>query len=62
MSDVSVAVGVGLICALLSALGTNLAFPFEHRGAVAAPGVDMRHPLRSAIALFRSKLWAAGRR
>jgi len=51
---------VGLICALLSALGTNLAFLFKHRGAVAAPDVDMRHPLRSAIDLFRSKWWSIG--
>ena len=42
MSNVSLAVGVGLVCALLSALGTNLAFLFKHRGAVAAPDVDMR--------------------
>jgi hypothetical protein len=54
VSDVSPAVGLGLICALLSALGTNLAFLFKHRGAVAAPDVDMRHPVRSAIDLFRS--------
>ncbi len=60
MSDISLAVGVGLICALLSALGTNLAFLFKHRGAVAAPAVDMRHPLRSAIDLFRSKWWSIG--
>ncbi len=60
MSDVSVAVGLGLICALLSALGTNLAFLFKHRGAVAAPDVDMRHPLRSAIDLFRSRWWSIG--
>jgi drug/metabolite transporter (DMT)-like permease len=53
-------VGVGLICALLSALGTNLAFLFKQRGAVAAPDVDMRHPARSAIALFRSKWWSIG--
>jgi len=26
VTDVSLAVGVGLLCALLSALGTNLAF------------------------------------
>jgi multidrug transporter EmrE-like cation transporter len=51
---------VGLICALLSALGTNLAFLFKHRGAVAAPDVDMRHPLRSAIDLFRSRWWSIG--
>lgn len=60
MTDVSLAVGVGLVCALLSALGTNLAFLFKHRGAVAAPDVDMRHPLRSAIDLFRSKWWSVG--
>jgi multidrug transporter EmrE-like cation transporter len=60
VSDVSLAVGVGLICALLSALGTNLAFLFKQMGAVAAPAVDMRHPLRSAIDLFRSKWWSIG--
>ncbi len=60
MSNVSPAVGIGLICALLSALGTNLAFLFKHRGAVAAPDVNMRHPLRSAVDLFRSKWWSVG--
>ncbi len=60
MSEVSLPVGIGLICALLSALGTNLAFLFKHRGAVAAPDVDMRHPLRSAVDLFRSKWWSIG--
>jgi drug/metabolite transporter (DMT)-like permease len=60
MSNLSLAVGVGLLCALLSALGTNLAFLFKHRGAVAAPDVDMRHPLRSAIDLFRSRWWSIG--
>jgi drug/metabolite transporter (DMT)-like permease len=60
VTSVSLAVGVGLICALLSALGTNLAFLFKHRGAVAAPDVDMRHPLRSAVDLFRSKWWSIG--
>ena len=60
MSNISLAVGIGLICALLSALGTNLAFLFKHKGAVAAPDVDMRHPLRSAIDLFRSKWWSIG--
>jgi drug/metabolite transporter (DMT)-like permease len=60
VSNVSLAVGVGLVCALLSALATNLAFLFKHRGAIAAPDVDMRHPLRSAIDLFRSKWWSVG--
>ena len=60
MSDLSLAVGVGLLCAVLSALGTNLAFLFKHRGAVAAADVDMRHPGHSAIELFRSRWWSIG--
>ena len=60
MTSVSLSVGVGLICALLSALGTNLAFLFKYKGAVAAPDVEMRHPLRSAVDLFRSKWWSIG--
>jgi hypothetical protein len=44
VSQLSLAVGIGLLCALLSALGTNLAFLFKHRGALAAPDVDMRRP------------------
>lgn len=51
---------VGLGCAVLSAFGTNLSFLYKHRGAVAAPDVDMRHPLRSTIDLFRSKWWTIG--
>jgi drug/metabolite transporter (DMT)-like permease len=60
VTSVSLSVGVGLICALLSALGTNLAFLCKYKGAVAAPDVDMRQPLRSAIDLFRSKWWSIG--
>jgi drug/metabolite transporter (DMT)-like permease len=60
VTSVSLSVGVGLICALLSALGTNLAFLFKYQGAVAAPDVDMRHPLGSAVDLFRSKWWSIG--
>jgi drug/metabolite transporter (DMT)-like permease len=60
VTSVSLSVGVGLICALLSALATNLAFLFKHRGAIAAPDVDIRHPLRSAVDLFRSKWWSIG--
>jgi multidrug transporter EmrE-like cation transporter len=57
---VSLAVGAGLLCALVSALGTNLAFLLKLRGAVTAPDVDMRHPLRSAADLFRSRWWTIG--
>ncbi len=50
----------GLACAVVSAFGTNLSFLYKHRGAVAAPDVDIRKPLRSAIDLFRSKWWTIG--
>jgi drug/metabolite transporter (DMT)-like permease len=43
-------------CALL----TNAGFLVRHRGAVAAPPVDGRHPLRSARGLFASKWWTIG--
>jgi drug/metabolite transporter (DMT)-like permease len=50
----------GLILALASAVATNLAFLFKHRGAVLAPPIQVRHPLRSAVGLFRSKWFAVG--
>ena len=50
--------GAGL--ALASAFVTNLGFLWRHRGAVAAPDVDARHPLRSAIGLFSTKWWTIG--
>src|SRR3954453_10513842 len=32
----------------------------RHRGAVAAPDVDVRRPLRTIYELFRQKWWAIG--
>ena len=60
MSDLTGAFAAGLACAVVSAFGTNLSFLYKHRGAVAAPDVDIRKPLRSAIDLFRSKWWTIG--
>jgi drug/metabolite transporter (DMT)-like permease len=51
---------LGLLLALASALGTNVAFLFKHRGAVLAPPIRARHPLRSAVGLFRSRWFAVG--
>jgi drug/metabolite transporter (DMT)-like permease len=51
---------IGILLALLCALATNLGFLFKHRGACAAPDVSMRHPLRSAVGLFRSRWFAIG--
>jgi drug/metabolite transporter (DMT)-like permease len=50
----------GLALALASAAGTSVAFLFKHRGAVLAPPVRVRHPVRSAIDLFRSRWFAVG--
>lgn len=51
---------IGIILALLCALTTNLGFLLKHRGACAAPDVDLRHPLKSGADLFRSKWFAIG--
>jgi drug/metabolite transporter (DMT)-like permease len=51
---------VGLALALACALATNVAFLFKHRGAVLAPPVHVRRPLRSAADLFRSKWFTLG--
>jgi hypothetical protein len=51
---------LGLILAFASAVATNLAFLFKHRGAVLAPPIRVRHPLRSAVGLFRSRWFLVG--
>jgi hypothetical protein len=50
----------GITLALLCALTTNVGFLYKHRGACAAPSVDMRRPLQSAKALFASPLFTVG--
>jgi drug/metabolite transporter (DMT)-like permease len=51
---------LGILLALACALATNVGFLYKHRGACAAPAVDMRHPLRTARSLFASPLFAIG--
>jgi drug/metabolite transporter (DMT)-like permease len=51
---------LGILFALLCAFVTNLAFLYKHRGACAAPPVDIRHPVASATGLFRSPWFAIG--
>ena len=51
---------IGILLALACAFATNLGFLYKHRGACAAATVDVRHPLASARALFRSKWFAIG--
>jgi drug/metabolite transporter (DMT)-like permease len=50
----------GLALALGSALGTSVAFLFKQRGALLAPAVQARHPIRSAVGLFRSRWFSLG--
>jgi drug/metabolite transporter (DMT)-like permease len=51
---------VGLVLAVACAVGTSVSFLLKHRGAVLAPPVRVRHPLRSAVDLFRSRWFAIG--
>src|SRR5919201_7119304 len=53
-------VNLGILLALLCALATNFGFLWKHKGACAAPAVEWRHPLRSAVALYSSKWFAIG--
>ncbi len=50
----------GLLLAVGCALAGSVAMLLKQRGAVAAPVVRARHPLRSAIGLFGSKWWTLG--
>jgi hypothetical protein len=51
---------LGIPLALACALATNVGFLYKHRGACAAPPVDMRRPIHTARCLFASRLFAIG--
>lgn len=51
---------LGITLALVAALGANVAFLCKHRGANEVPAVRFSHPLKSAVALFRSRWWTLG--
>ena len=51
---------LGIVFALLSALAANLGFLYKHRGANEAPAVDVRHPIRTGLGLWKSRWFAAG--
>ncbi len=56
----SLSVQIGLLLALATAFASVLGFLYKHRGAVASPRVDMRHPLRTSFALFRNPWYVLG--
>jgi hypothetical protein len=51
---------LGILLALACALATNIGFLYKHRGACAAPGVDVRRPFWTARSLFSSRWFAIG--
>ena len=53
-------VELGLVMALVTALMSVLGFFLKHRGAVAAPPVQLRRPVASTVALFRSPIYTLG--
>src|SRR3954452_13222025 len=53
-------VELGLLMSLVTALMSVVGFFLKHRGAVAAPAVELRRPLVSTVALFRSPVYTLG--
>jgi drug/metabolite transporter (DMT)-like permease len=51
---------LGILLAVACALATNIGFLYKHRGACAAPPVDIRHPIRTAWSLYRVRAFAVG--
>lgn len=51
---------LGRALAAACALATSAGFLLEHRGAVRAPAVRLRHPVRSAVDLFHSRWFVIG--
>ena len=51
---------LGMLLALLCAFATNLSLLLKYRGARAAPAVSLRHPVRSARGLLRSRCFSLG--
>lgn len=56
----SASVQLGLLLALLCAFTSILGFLYKHRGAVESPPIELRHPVASSLALFKSRWWLLG--
>jgi hypothetical protein len=57
---VSLSVQIGLLLALGTAFASVVGFLYKHRGAVESPPVEMRRPIRTSLALFRSRWYVLG--
>ena len=51
---------LGILLAFACAVATQLGFLYKHRGACAAPKVDIRRPLKTVKSLFSSRWFAIG--
>ena len=51
---------LGILIALACAVATQLGFLYKHKGACAAPKVDIRRPVKTVKALFASRWFAIG--
>ncbi|MBA2504923.1 MAG: hypothetical protein H0V29_03150 [Thermoleophilaceae bacterium] len=56
----SVSVQIGLLFALATAFASIVGFLYKHKGAVESPPVEWRRPVRTSLALFRSKWYVLG--
>src|SRR3954447_10783031 len=56
----SPSVQLGLALALATAFSSVVGFLYKHRGAVESPAVELRRPVRTSLALFRSRWYTLG--
>ncbi len=56
----SPSVALGLIFAVATSLTAVIGFLMKHRGAAASPAIDARRPVRTSLALFRSRWYTLG--
>ena len=56
----SLSVQIGLLLALATAFASVVGFLYKHRGAVESPLVEMRRPVATSLALFRSRWYVLG--
>jgi hypothetical protein len=57
---VTASVQIGLLLALATAFASVVGFLYKHRGAVESPPVELGRPVRSSLALFRSRAYTLG--
>src|SRR5687767_15422360 len=56
----TVTLNLGILLAFACAVATQLGFLYKHKGACAAPKVDIRRPLKTVKSLFSSRWFAIG--